>query len=193
VTVKIESREGAETGPIRQYRGGLRHPEPMTTDWADEGSINERDDWTDERDDCTDEQGGFTDEQADWLDRWSPPCPMRNPQRVCRCLAYREREPGRLQLRVPVWVGTEGICAALVEEDEDNVYVRVIMCYEEFDSEDDECEELGTKADECWDCPVHVYLEKPLNGRTVIEVKTHRVLPLFVPDWKEGSSGPENP
>ncbi|MDQ6777260.1 MAG: hypothetical protein M3071_13820 [Actinomycetota bacterium] len=86
---------------------------------------------------------------------------------------------------MPVWVGAEGICAALVEEDEDNVYVRVIMCYEELDAD--------TEDHECWDCPVHVYLEKPLNGRAVIDVQTDRALPLFVPDWEESSSQPQNP
>lgn len=36
---------------------------------------------------------------------------------------------------------------------------------------------------EYMDCPVHVYLEKPLDGRKVIWVDDEVELPLFVPDW----------
>jgi hypothetical protein len=139
----------------------------MANDWVDEGwsapwgEEGESPDWADEQ-------------HTAWLDKWAPHCPMRNPQRLCKCLAYREREPGRLQLRVSRLPSTEGICAAIVDEDEDNVYVRVILCYEGPPGKDDEYV----------NCPVHVYLEKPLNGRTVIEIDTDRVLPLFVASWE---------
>ena len=134
----------------------------MSTEWSEEPWPAE---WAD-------------DEHAAWLDKWAPKCPIGNPQRACACLAYREREPGRLQLRVAVLPGTEGVCDVIVHEDEDTVYVWVILCYEETDQDDEERE--------CWDCPVHAYLDQPLNGRTVIDVQTDQALPLFLPSRKEG-------
>jgi hypothetical protein len=131
----------------------------MTTEWANE-------EWPADTAD---------DEHAEWLDKWMPKCPIGNPQRLCTCLGFREREPGRLQLRMALLPGTEGVCDTIVDEREDAVYVRVIVCYEE--SDDDE------QKDEYLNCPVHVYLEKPLNGRAVIDVDTDRALPLFVPNW----------
>ena len=84
----------------------------MSTEWSEEPWPAE---WAD-------------DEHAAWLDKWAPKCPIGNPQRAFACLAYREREPGRLQLRVAVLPGTEGVCDVIVHEDEDTVYVRVILC-----------------------------------------------------------------
>jgi hypothetical protein len=101
-------------------------------------------------------------------------CPIGLPQRPVACLAYREREPGRLQLRVVVSTD-EGICDAVVEEGDDRVYVRVVMCYDVDEARPD---------DSVLDCPVHVYLEQPLGDRTVIDALTGKVLPLFVPDWE---------
>jgi hypothetical protein len=100
-------------------------------------------------------------------------CPIGLPQRRCRCLAYREREPGRLQLRV-VMSTCDGICDAIVEECEDRVYVRVVLCYDDS---------VEPTADQYANCPTHVYLEKPLGERKVIDAETDRVLPLFVPNW----------
>lgn len=116
------------------------------------------------------------------IDKWVPPqCPLGNPQRVAQCLAFREREPGRLQLRVAVMPGSEGICDAIVDETAHAVYVRVILCYHENKPSRDE---------DSLNCPVHVYLEQPLNGRTVIDVDTEQALPLFVPSWARSSTPP---
>jgi hypothetical protein len=114
------------------------------------------------------------DEHAAWLDTWAPRCPIGNPQRVARLVGYREREPGRLQLRA-VMHTSEGICEAIAEEDEQSVRVRVLLCYED----DDDSEE-----GEYFNCPVHVYLAAPLNGRTVVAVDTDRPLPLYAPQWE---------
>jgi hypothetical protein len=103
------------------------------------------------------------DKQGAWLDRWAPKCPRRNPQRVGRLLGYREREPGRLQLRVATRRRTDGVCEALVEESEATVHVLVLLCFQDRE------ESWGDG--EYWDCPVHVYLEKPLGARTVIAVE----------------------
>jgi hypothetical protein len=100
--------------------------------------------------------------------------PDRQHSRPRVCLGFREREPGRLQLRVPLRIG-EGVCEVVVEEDEHTVFVRVIVCYDENDLDDDR---------EYVNCPTHVYLEQPLNGRTVTDVETEQPLPLFVPSWE---------
>ena len=116
------------------------------------------------------------DEHARWLDRWTSPCPDGHPQRVAACLGYREREPGRLQLRVALGGCDNGVCDVIVEEDEDAVRVRLLVCYDEDRLEDGEDREYTN-------CPVHVYLDKPLAGRTVIDVETDEPVPLFVPSW----------
>lgn len=139
----------------------------MGVDWDTE-------DWNDEFDD--DWHPEWCDsEHAAWMDKWAPKCPIRNPQRVGHLLGYREREPGRLQLRVSMRPGTDGVCEAIVEETEDAVHVRVMLCFEDRDE--------SWEDREYWDCPVHVYLEKPLGDRPVINVDGEEALPLFVPDW----------
>jgi hypothetical protein len=70
-----------------------------------------------------------------------------------RACLHREREPGRPQLRVVVSPDEE-ICDALVEECDDRVYVRVVMCYDERKACTD---------DSFVNCPVHVYLKQPLG------------------------------
>jgi hypothetical protein len=117
---------------------------------------------------------GVDEKPAGWLEKWAPDCPIGNPQRVRTCVGYREREPGRLQLRVPL-AGTEGLCEVIVEEHEEKILVRVLVCHEE-----DEEREPGP---EYVDCPVHVYLDEPLNGRVVIDEETGEALALFVPRW----------
>jgi hypothetical protein len=114
------------------------------------------------------------EERAAWLEKWAPDCPIGNPQRVRTCVGYREREPGRLQLRVPL-ARTEGVCEVIVAEDEEKILVRVLVCYEE--DEDDE------PRPEYVNCPVHVYLDQPLNDRAVVDEETTEELPLFVPHW----------
>ena len=101
------------------------------------------------------------------------PCPIGLPQRQVLCLAYREREPGRLQLRVEMSLD-EGICDAIAEECDDRVFVRVMMCYDPNEPRED---------DTLMNCPVHVYLEQPLGDRKVIDAATGDELPLHVPTW----------
>ncbi len=112
-------------------------------------------------------------EHAAWLETWAPRCPIGNPQRVAQLVAYREREPGRLQLRAVIH-STEGVCDVIADEDKETVHVRVLLCYELDGHEDGEY----------LDCPVHVYLEEPLNGRTVIDVDRERELPLYEARWE---------
>ena len=62
-----------------------------------------------------------------------------------------------------------------MDEHEETVHVRVLMCY----PPDAWCE----KDDDWLNCPVHVYLDGPLNDRAVIDIDTGEALPLFVPGW----------
>jgi hypothetical protein len=125
-------------------------------EWLDE-------DWSAARD----------DEHAAWMQKWAPRCPLGNPSFPRKIIACREREPGRLQLRVALSV-EEGICEVVVEEDEKTVRVRALICYDEDDPP-------GRR--EFVNCPVHVYLDRPLKDREVVDVQTGAVLPLFVPSW----------
>ena len=76
-----------------------------------------------------------------------------------------EREPGRLQLRVPLGRG-EGVCSVLFEEEEERVTVLILVCGDE-----------KPKGDRI-DCPVHIYLERPLGGRKVLDlVRMRRPVP----------------
>jgi hypothetical protein len=118
----------------------------------------------------------YDEEHAEWMDKWAPKCPIGNPQRVGDLLGYREREPGRLQLRVAVAPATDGVCDVIVRETDDAVQVRVLLCFEDCD------ESWDSRAS--MDCPVHVYLDEPLGNRTVIDVDSHRPLPLYAPQWE---------
>jgi hypothetical protein len=82
------------------------------------------------------------------------------------CLGYREREPGRLQLRVALSVD-EGVCDIEVEEDQETVAVFVTVC--------------GSAGGESFDCPVHVNLDAPLEDRRVIDLVSGRPLKLREP------------
>jgi hypothetical protein len=37
---------------------------------------------------------------------------------------------------------------------------------------------------EYWNCPVHVYLEKPLGKQSVVAVDGEEALPLYAPQWE---------
>ena len=74
----------------------------------------------------------------------------------------------------------DGICHSLVEEDHEAIHVRVILCREPDNEDDDR---------RCMDCPVHVYLEEPLSGRAVIDVDSAAELPLYVPGCEPSDTG----
>lgn len=117
----------------------------------------------------------YDEAHADWCETWEPRCPIGNPQRPATLVGYREREPGRLQLRVVLRAGTEGVCDVIAEEDDEAVRVRVLLCWEDAIAHIHDRDYM--------DCPVHVYLDRPLGDRTVIDVDDEQALPLFVPDW----------
>ena len=92
-------------------------------------------------------------------------------RRASACLRYREREPGRLQLRVVLRRGEE-VCEIVVEEDAEQVRVLILLCGEIEDRT------------EAMDCPYSVYLDAPLADRRVVDIaRGDAELDLFVPNW----------
>jgi hypothetical protein len=118
---------------------------------------------------------------AAWVERWARRCPDGNPQRLSRPLGFRERNVGGLELRVALGAGDHGACRVIVDEQDDEVYVRVLVCYDERSS----------RPREYMDCPVRVWLEEPLGHRAVIDVDSDEELPLFTPDWFDGVRQPD--
>jgi hypothetical protein len=77
--------------------------------------------------------------------------------RARRCAGYKEREPGRLQLRY-VLRGHEHLDDIVVAEDERSVVVFATICTSVV-------EEVGEAVEGPW----HVYLDRPLGDRAVID------------------------
>jgi hypothetical protein len=111
-----------------------------------------------------------------WQEMW-PSCPDGNPQRLCHPLGFRERSIGELELRVALGGDDRGVCDIVMEHGEDEVRVRVLVCY------DDEDEELPPRNRGYMDCPVRVWLDQPLGDQAVIDLDTDEELPLFVPEY----------
>jgi hypothetical protein len=80
-----------------------------------------------------------------------------------------EREPGRLQLRYVLFLG-EGVCDVVVDEDDDAVTVHGFICAGE-NQEPVDCTQSCA-------CPVHIYLDRPLGNRAVIDGHTNRRVPF---------------
>ena len=73
------------------------------------------------------------------------------------CAGYMEREPGRLQLRYAL-VGDEHLDDIVVAEDDSSVVVFAMICTSVI-------AEIG----EAMEGPWHVYFDRPLGGRAVID------------------------
>jgi hypothetical protein len=100
---------------------------------------------------------------------WENMAPMLDPtpRRLAprSCVAYCEREPGRLQLRL-VLDADEHVDDIVVEENDDTIVVFASVC-----------SPTTGVCREQWEGPFHVYLEEPLGGRKVIDALTGRDLP----------------
>jgi hypothetical protein len=107
---------------------------------------------------------------------WLPACLIGLPQSARECLGYREREPGRLQLRVPM-LHNEGVCDVVLDEHSSYVGVRVVVCRR--DDDDDQRHWYPGFAEE----RIHAYLDAPLADRTVIDFETGKRVPFYVPTW----------
>ena len=81
-------------------------------------------------------------------------------------VAYREREPGRLQLRFAL-DAEEHMHEIVVDEDDDDV-VEVFATV---------CGPVSGPSGEVIEGPWHVYLERPLAGRSVVDALSGREVP----------------
>jgi hypothetical protein len=127
---------------------------------------------------------------AKWCAKWAPPCPVGNPRLPRHALGFRERDVGELELRVPLCPSEhEGVCQVIVDERDDEIYVRVAVCYEDEDDEDDV---RPRRRREYVDCPARVWLDRPLGDRAVIDVDDDRELPLYVPKYLNGVIQPDH-
>jgi hypothetical protein len=82
-----------------------------------------------------------------------------------RCVGYMEREPGRLQLRY-VLHGDDHLDDIWVAENDRRVVVLAAIC----------TSVVGTVRD-ATECAWHVYLDRPLGGRTVIDGFSGELVP----------------
>lgn len=69
------------------------------------------------------------------------------------------------------------MCHVSVDERDDEVYVRVVVCRDEADRNSPRALTGFT------DWPVRVWLEQPLGERIVIAIDSNEELPLFIPAY----------
>jgi len=128
---------------------------------------------------------------GEWCATWAPPCPVGNPQRLRHALGFWERSVAELELRVPLSLSEpEGACQVIVDERDDQVYVtrRGVLQDEEYEDEDD----VRPRRREYVDCPVRVWLDRPLGERAVIDVDDDEELPLYVPTYLNNVVQPDH-
>lgn len=113
-------------------------------------------------------------------------CPDGNPQRLRRALGFRERNVGELELRVPLGGNDGGVCDVIVDERDDEVHVRVLVCYDPDEPEPVE------RPVEYTDCPVRVWLERPLGDRAVIDADRDKELPFYTPLYLDNVVQPDH-
>jgi hypothetical protein len=113
------------------------------------------------------------DAHAKWCEKWAPSCPDGNPVRVRRPLGSRERNRAELELRVALGGNDLGVCDVIVDERADEVYVRVLVCYDPDEP----------KSHDYSDWPVRVWLDRPRGERAVIDVDSDEELRLYTPAY----------
>ena len=119
-----------------------------------------------------------------WLEKWLPEC----RRRVRRAVGFRERNIRELELRVPLGGDDRGVSRVILDERDDEVYVRVLVC-----CCDDDDDDAGTWRDhEYTDCPVRVWLKQPLGERAVIDVDSDDELPLYIPEYLDNVRQPDH-
>jgi hypothetical protein len=125
---------------------------------------------------------------AAWCEKWAPRCPSGNQRFPRRALGFRERNIGELELRVALGSHEGGVCDVIVDERDDEVYVRVLLCYDP----DDVDTRIGKRKLEYTDCPVRVWLERPLGDRAVIDVDTDEELPYYTFSYEDNIRQPDH-
>lgn len=107
-----------------------------------------------------------------------PACPLGLPQNARECLGYRERDPGRLQLRIPM-LYNEGVCDVALDEYPSHIVVCVVVCRRDDDEERSWYPGFAEER-------THAYLDAPLDDRMLIDSETGKAVPLYVPTWLDG-------
>jgi hypothetical protein len=123
-----------------------------------------------------------------WLEKWAPEC----QRRVRRALGFRERNISELELRVALGGDDRGVCRVILDERDDEVYVRVLVCCCDDDDDDDDDDGTRRRQREYMDCPVRVWLKQPLGERAVIDVDSDDELPLYIPLYLENVRQPDH-
>lgn len=157
--------------PWRRMRAMSRSSHDWSWDGSDLRHLGPFERWT------TDEGGEpivewDTEAHARWLEKWAPACLDGSAQRLRHALGFRERNRCELELRVPLGGDDGGVCDVLVDERDDELYVRVLVWYREDDQQ-------LSRDREYMDCPVRTWLEQPLGERAVIDVDSDEELPLY--------------
>jgi hypothetical protein len=129
--------------------------------------------------------GWEPDTNGEWSEDW-PSCPDGKPQRLCHALGFWERNVRELELRVLLGGDDGGVCQIIVDERDDEVYVRVLVC------RCDEDDESPTAFREYHDWPARVWLERPLGDRAVIDVDTDEELQIFTPLYLDNVVQPDH-
>ncbi len=117
--------------------------------------------------------------------QWTP-CPDGTPQELRHPLGFRERNRCELELRVALGGDDGGVCQVMVDEHETEVHVRVLV------HRSDEHEHTRRRPREYLDCPVRVWLERPLGDRAVIDADTDEELLLYVPAYLNNVPRPDH-
>jgi hypothetical protein len=78
------------------------------------------------------------------------------------------------------------VCRVILDEREDEVYVRVLVCCCDDDPD------RTPPSREYMDCPVRVWLKPPLGERAVIDVDSDEELPVFVPLYLDNVRQPDH-
>lgn len=115
----------------------------------------------------------------EWMEKWAPPCPDGNHQRLLSILGFRLKGADYLQLRVLLRKGDNGVCQAIVEEHPDQIHVRAFSCLTE-EAYDADWYWLPTEE---VDWPCNWWLDAPLGERVVIDVDSGKELPYYIPRW----------
>ena len=170
-------------------------PIDQPSDWPDTRPLSRWERWTTEWDGQPIIEFD-ADAHAEWCEKWAPRCPVGNSQRLRHPLGFRERNIGELELRVALG-GDEGVCEVVVDEGDDEVQVRVLLCYPDDDDEcrdddDEKAPRRRRRRREYTDCPVRVWLENPLGERAVIDVDTDEELPLYTPLYMNNVLQPDH-
>jgi hypothetical protein len=104
-------------------------------------------------------------------------CPDGRRQRLCHTLGVHERNVGELELRILLRPGEDGVCQVIVEEREDEVYVRVLV------HRADEDDASARPSRRYLESHVRVELDEPLGARAVIDFDRDEELPLDEPKY----------